>query len=125
MAIVAFVSSAVGRRAGQCPRWRWAPVPCYTAEVGRPSLTIMTFNVGNGLAEPDRLVDVLRRVNADVVGLQELSAHQAHALTTGLQDVYPYQVLIPDGLAGKGMLSCFQLISHEQLALYSDRPDLA
>lgn len=85
----------------------------------------MTFNVGNGLAEPSRLVHVLRQANADVVGLQELNADQARSLTSGLRDVYPYHVLRPEGLAGKGVLSRFQLISHEQLALHSDRPDLA
>jgi endonuclease/exonuclease/phosphatase family metal-dependent hydrolase len=84
----------------------------------------MTYNVGNGLARPNRLLDVVRDANADVVGLQELDVAQADALATELQDVYPYQVLLPNGFAGKGLLSHFPLLDHAQLVLYPDRPDL-
>ena len=87
-------------------------------------LTVMTFNVGNGLAEPVRVANLLRQVRADVVGLQELAAPQAEALAGELTDAYPYQVLIPTGFAGKGLLSRHPLVEHEQLCLYEARPDL-
>jgi endonuclease/exonuclease/phosphatase (EEP) superfamily protein YafD len=87
--------------------------------------TVMTYNVGNGLARSSRLAGVLRQAGADVVGLQEVSLEQARGLTAELEDVYPHRVLLPEGFAGKGVLSRFPLVSHERLALYPDRPDLA
>jgi len=58
-------------------------------------LTVMTYNVGNGLARPERLVKLLRETAADLVGLQELTASQAQALQAELTSFYPYQVLHP------------------------------
>jgi endonuclease/exonuclease/phosphatase family metal-dependent hydrolase len=84
----------------------------------------MTYNVGNGMAEPNRLADLLREMNADVVGLQELAAPQAQVLATALANVYAHQVLLPAGFAGKGLLSRYPILHQEQLALYADRPDL-
>ena len=34
-------------------------------------LTVMTYNVGAGLAAPQSLVEVLRQSGADIIGLQE------------------------------------------------------
>ena len=39
-------------------------------------LTVMTYNVGAGLAAPLRLVEVLRQSGADIIGLQELAPEQ-------------------------------------------------
>ncbi|MBV9171297.1 MAG: endonuclease/exonuclease/phosphatase family protein [Chloroflexi bacterium] len=88
------------------------------------NLTVMTFNVGNGLADPDVLVDVLRRADADIVGLQELALAQAHAIGTELRELYPHQVLVPEGFSGKGLLSRLPLRQHQPLLLYPGRPDL-
>lgn len=88
------------------------------------ALTVMTYNVGNGLAAPSALVQLLQRGPADVVGLQELTASQANALRTELAAAYPYQVLTPDGFAGKGVLSRYPIVDHEPLLLYPERPDL-
>ena len=49
------------------------------------TFTVMTFNVGNGLAKPARLVAALRICDADVVGLQELNAEQAEAIERDLR----------------------------------------
>jgi endonuclease/exonuclease/phosphatase family metal-dependent hydrolase len=84
----------------------------------------MTLNVGNGLAEPQRLSTVLRNSTADIIGLQELAAPQAQALASDLVDLYPYQVLVPSGFSGKGILSRLPISHHELLPLYPDRPDL-
>jgi len=88
------------------------------------ALTVMTYNVGNGLAAPERLARLLRALGADLVGLQELAAPQADVLATELRSLYPCQVLVPGGFAGKGLLSRYPITSHEQLALYPARPDL-
>ena len=60
----------------------------------RPELTIMTFNVGNGLATPELLVRLLRHSGADVIGLQELSAEQADASgSRQARQRYPYRIV--------------------------------
>src|SRR5436190_21603216 len=84
----------------------------------------MTFNVGNGLAKPRRLVQAVRDSDADVVGLQELSDSQAELLEAELAVDYPHQVLRPGGFAGKGLLSRLPVMHSEQLTLYPERPDL-
>lgn len=86
--------------------------------------TIMTHNAGNGLADPQPLVNVLRDSGADLIGLQEITANQALALDQSLARLYPYRILFGDGIPGKGLLSKFPIIEYEQLNLYPDRPDL-
>jgi vancomycin resistance protein VanJ len=87
-------------------------------------LGVMTYNVGNGMAHPLRLVAVLRQVGLDIVGLQELAEPQAEAIARDLSDAFPYQVLNPTGFSGKGLLSRYPLLASEQLQLYPARPDL-
>jgi len=84
----------------------------------------MTYNVGNGLADPGLLATLLKKTAADVVGLQELAAAQAEVLAVDLADLYPYQLLAPTGFSGKGLLSRFPLLYQEQLQLYPGRPDI-
>lgn len=83
----------------------------------------MTYNVGNGLAYPDRLVNLIRGAAADVVGLQELALPQAEVLAE-VADLYQHQVLWPAGFAGKGLLSRYPIVRAEALSLSPDRPDL-
>jgi endonuclease/exonuclease/phosphatase family metal-dependent hydrolase len=90
----------------------------------RTGLSVMTYNLGNGLAHAERLVSMLRAVGADLVGLQELAVGQADALGRDLAGMYPYQVLVPTGFSGKGLLSRYPLLQHEQLGLYPGRHDL-
>src|SRR5438309_6715459 len=84
----------------------------------------MTYNVGNGLASARLLGELLRQEAPDVVGLQELALSQAQQLAEDMASIYPYQVLVPSGFGGKGLLSRYPVVSQEQLALYSDRQDL-
>jgi vancomycin resistance protein VanJ len=86
--------------------------------------TIMTHNAGNGLADPQPLVDVLRNSGADLIGLQEITADQANAIDKSLAGLYPYRIMFGDGIPGKGLLSKFPITNFKQLNLYPDRPDL-
>ncbi len=88
------------------------------------SLTVMTYNIGNGLAEPARLAAALRESGADVIGLEEVAAEQAGALETLLADSYPYRALFGEGIPGKGILSRLPIRNVEQLAFIPGRPDL-
>jgi vancomycin resistance protein VanJ len=87
-------------------------------------LTVMTYNVGDGLADPAQLVTMLRASTADIVGIQELAPNQAVAITQELGVHFPYQVLHPDGIPGKGILSRFPLTETTQLDHHPGRPDL-
>jgi vancomycin resistance protein VanJ len=89
-----------------------------------PTLTVMTYNVGAGLAPPPRLVAFLRRSGADIIGLQELAPEQGAAIAERLADAYPHQALHPSGIPGKGVLSRFPLHETELLDLHPGRPDL-
>jgi endonuclease/exonuclease/phosphatase (EEP) superfamily protein YafD len=87
-------------------------------------LRVVTYNVGNGLAIPLRLAELLRKLDADIVALQELASAQAEVLATDLGKMYPHQVLFPTGFAGKGLLTRYPIVNFQQLALYPARPDL-
>ena len=86
--------------------------------------TVMTYNVGAGLAPPQRLVEVLRRSGADLIGLQELAPEQGAAIARQLTALYPHQALHPSGIPGKGVISRFPVHETELLDLHPDRPDL-
>jgi vancomycin resistance protein VanJ len=87
-------------------------------------VNVLTYNVGNGLAPPERLVDFLLAADADIIGLQELSAGQAEAIELRLKETYPHQVLAPLGFAGKGLLSRFPIRESSSVVLAPKRPDL-
>jgi len=87
-------------------------------------LTVMTYNVGAGLADPGRLVAMLRDSGADIIGLQELAAAQGEAISELLREEYPHQALYPTGIPGKGLLSRFPMRESELLELHPGRPDL-
>ena len=61
-------------------------------------LTVMTYNVGAGLAAPLRLVELLRQSGADIIGLQELAPEQGEAIADLLGRDYPHQVPHATGL---------------------------
>jgi endonuclease/exonuclease/phosphatase (EEP) superfamily protein YafD len=86
--------------------------------------TVLSFNVGNGLADPARLVEYLGDEQADVVGIQELSLQQAEAIERRLMGVYPYRLLMPTGFSGKGLISKLPIRSSASIAFAPDRPDL-
>ncbi|HEV8191944.1 MAG TPA: endonuclease/exonuclease/phosphatase family protein [Ktedonobacterales bacterium] len=86
--------------------------------------TVMTYNVGNGLAAAPSLVRYLRTTAADIVGLQELATSEAQAITEHLADLYPFRVALGKGIPGKGVLSRFPLDMPQQLDLIHGRPDL-
>jgi vancomycin resistance protein VanJ len=88
------------------------------------NVTVLTYNVGNGMAEPALLTSMLFDSEAEIVGLQELSVPQARAIETDLGQTYPYRLLMPTGFSGKGLLSKFPIQSSGSIGLAPDRPDL-
>jgi vancomycin resistance protein VanJ len=70
-------------------------------------ITLMTFNTAGGMASTDEISAMLRASNADIIGLEEVTAEQGQALADGLRDVYPYQVIN----TGPVLLSKFPITS--------------
>lgn len=97
--------------------------PC-CPEDRSPGFKVMTYNVGNGLARPDRLISTLRSSGADVVALQELDFLQSEAIEKSLSGDYPYQILQPGGFEGRGLVSRHPIHSADRLLLHPSRPDL-
>jgi endonuclease/exonuclease/phosphatase family metal-dependent hydrolase len=87
-------------------------------------LTVLTYNLGNGMAQPREVAQLLERAEVDLAGFQELAPSQADALAGDVANLCPYQVLLATGFGGKGLLSRYPIVSHEGLNLYPDRPDL-
>jgi vancomycin resistance protein VanJ len=87
-------------------------------------LTVMTYNVGAGLADPARLVAMLGESGADIVGLQELAPEQGAAITELLGEAYPHQVLHPTGIPGKGLISRYPVQESDLFDVHPGRPDL-
>jgi endonuclease/exonuclease/phosphatase family metal-dependent hydrolase len=88
------------------------------------NLLVLTYNVGNGRADPDKLGSVVRRNEVDIVGLQELSDSQASAIQRTLGADYPHRALFPGGFAGKGIVSRYPILKATQVHLGPERPDL-
>jgi endonuclease/exonuclease/phosphatase (EEP) superfamily protein YafD len=88
------------------------------------SITVMTFNLGNGLVAPDDLVSALREIEPDLVALLEVTPETAAHLETELSDEFPYREVRGLGIPGKALLSRYPISSAEWLELNPGRPDL-
>lgn len=106
----------------------WAPASAHVqpriAPVGSVEVTVMTYNLGDGLATPVALMPLLEQSGADIIGLQEVSPDTAVAIETHLDSVYPYRVVRGLGIPGKALLSKYPIIEHHWLEINPDRPDL-
>jgi vancomycin resistance protein VanJ len=91
---------------------------------GASELIVLTYNLGNGLATPEKLIPVLRSSGADVIGLQEVSPETETALQSEMTDLYPYRAVYGLGIPGTGLLSRYPILRHELLELNPGRPDL-
>lgn len=75
------------------------------AQNGR-GLTVATFNIQSFYSDPQRIIQAITALDADIVGLEELSASHAALIALELGEQYPYSVL-PGADAGQdvGLLS--------------------
>ena len=85
------------------------PRPRPAAAAG-PTLTVMSFNMYGFNQHPEAVVAAIRASQADVIGLQELSAGAAAAIRRDLAQAYPYQALDPQpSVFGMGAISRYPL----------------
>ncbi|MDQ3444109.1 MAG: endonuclease/exonuclease/phosphatase family protein [Chloroflexota bacterium] len=87
-------------------------------------ITVMTINVGNGLAPDVQVLRALRESDADIIGIEELNRRQARVLEEGLADAYPFSAFFGDSYEGRGLLSRFPLMSANLVHFIPDRPDV-
>ena len=101
---------------GLAVRPRGIPRPQPTAS--GPVLRVLTVNLFHGRGDAESVVDLVRRVEADVLFLQELTADAATRLKqAGLTDPMPYTRLEPRrGSGGSGIYSRFPLSEGPEVA---------
>jgi vancomycin resistance protein VanJ len=93
-------------------------LPLSPAQTGLgQSLTVATFSVHASASDPVQIADVIIKLDADIIGLQELEPDFVDALRQYLGDEYPYWVYDPQPVADEhatGLLSRFPVVSVEQ-----------
>ena len=96
------------------------PQPAHDVE-NKPVITVATYNTLSALSDPQRVVDVIADLDADVIGLQEFGPAQADLIAAQLADTYPYQALYPGlPLPGVGLLSRYPILEAEVILPYPD-----
>lgn len=79
--------------------------------VDQPEIKLLTHNMSCAPRGYDELIANIRRMDADVVAIQELSTHAVNQLDASLGDKYPYRALHPDdNWHGQGVFSKFPIL---------------
>lgn len=90
---------------GYCVVPRALPAPDSGPEPGGPTLRVLTVNTGFGDAEPERIMELVREHDVDVLSLQELTPEAAEALSwQGVDEALPHSIVEPEYGAGGGAL---------------------
>lgn len=88
------------------------------ADSGRPTLTVMTFNIDKSADALDPILSIIRDSNADVVAVQELTSETAGIIEQELADRYPHMALHPQRSgSGLGILSRYPISDDEYVML--------
>ena len=86
-------------------------VPSLPAQVPSESIILMTSNVMVARGHPEEVIASIRKADADIVAIQELTTIIANALQQELSAEYPYQILeaCDNCVIGLGLLSKYPL----------------
>jgi vancomycin resistance protein VanJ len=79
---------------------------------GTNSLTVVTFNLGPGQADPNQIVSEIASTNADIIAVQEMTPETASLLSERLRDSHPYKILDVKNHS-TGLLSRYPIVSSE------------
>jgi len=96
-------------------------VPCKQAPVTSPTFTAMTYNVLYLNQDVDRVASSIEDLDADIVGLRELTPGVAAPLAERLLDRYSYRRLD----TGCGLWSRLPILAYESFRLDEGRGQLA
>lgn len=97
--------------------------PQSTPATPGPPLTAATFNI-HAHSDPDAAAEALAALDADLLGIEELSSTHVPAIEARLARRYPYQALYakepydgskPPPLSGVGLLSRYPILDHEAI----------
>jgi len=105
----AAVAAGAALTAAVAPR----AVPSGRPAAAGPVLRVLTANLCLGRASADAIVELAARKHADVLFVQEFTAHAADGLErAGLGDVLPHQVVhpMPHGARGSGIYARYPLL---------------
>ena len=93
----------------------------FTSASGQCGLTVMTYNLSNGIAGSSDLSDVISSSSADIVGVQEFTSSQIAEFRTSLRRSHPYQFISGNGMSGLGLFSRFPMIEEDVYVLGGSR----
>lgn len=88
------------------------------------ALTVMTINVGAGLARDSDVAGAIIAEDPDVVAFVELPRAQALRLRDRLGERYPHSAFFEDGNEGRGILTRRPLLAATMLEVAEGRPDV-
>lgn len=80
-----------------------------------PDLRVATLNLGDAIPSGASAAEVLARLRADLVVLQEVAPHQRAAIEPRLLPLLPHQAWRAQGLAGKAALSRFPILAERAI----------
>jgi endonuclease/exonuclease/phosphatase (EEP) superfamily protein YafD len=89
------------------------------ADTDTSHLKLMTYNLLYSNTSYDRVVEVIKAADPDVVALQEFTDEASAYLSKEFREIYPYQALHPSGAptlgatTGAGILSRYPIIEDE------------
>lgn len=82
-------------------------------------LTILTYNINLSPPDIQGITDDIRRIDADIVAIQELTVNAATRFEAELSTQYPYRAFHPIvGFHGQGVLSKYPITSDEFWKVY-------
>lgn len=91
------------------------PAACENVGVACVPIRVMTYNIGSGVAPPDRVAGALLASDADVILLQEVVPGVVAPLDAALSEAYPYRVFHGGLIHGKAVLSRYPIVEDSGL----------
>ncbi|MEO1162373.1 MAG: endonuclease/exonuclease/phosphatase family protein [Chloroflexota bacterium] len=90
---------------------RSAPIEPATDEV---ALRVATYNILAYERDSVPYVDLIRTIDADIIGIQEVDRFHVEAFEPAFSDAYPYRSFHPiGGTAGAGLMSRYPIVEDE------------
>jgi len=86
-----------------------------------PTFSAATYNIISRASDPERVIEVIAAMDADIVGLQEVGPEHAEKIGAAFANEYPYQVWYPRlPVHGVGLLSRYPVREEEMFRTLRD-----
>ena len=101
----------------------WLPHETPSAE--GTEITAATFNIYRHNDDINRIVEIIREIDADVIALEEVNPELEDLISTDLADLYPHTVVdVREGYEGMALLSRFPILESKVEAKPRDNEDV-